>query len=121
MGGSAQPSYTLSTTSTEALQGLNAAGTYETSTTVPSPEEISELKNKMREADSVARDAEESRRQLVAQMDEMRRLADEAERKARAHLRDSETKKKGLLGRGKKKDAVSQPLIFNQFQTLYRM
>lgn len=79
---------------------------------------IDELKAKLKEAESVARDAEESRRQLTAQAAELRRVADEAEVKARQSAPPADGKKKpssmkGLLGRGKKKhDAVRERGIF---------
>jgi hypothetical protein len=72
---------------------------------VPSVEEVEILKTKSKEADDVARDAEESRRQLTAQLEELRRVADEAESKARA-MSSKPVKKKGLLGgRSVKRDA----------------
>lgn len=78
---------------------------------VLSPQAIEELKAKHREAENVARDAEESRRQIVAQTDELRRLADEAEKNLREYSKetDDKKKKKGMFGSGgrKKKDAVS--------------
>lgn len=77
---------------------------------VLSPQAIDELKAKHREAENVARDAEESRRQIVAQTDELRRLADEAEKNMREYSKetDEKKKKKGMFGggRGKKKDEV---------------
>jgi len=70
-------------------------------------ESIGALKEKLKEAESIARDAEESRRQVVAQTEELRRIADEAEAKSRQHADIPEGgKKKKFLGRGKKKDAV---------------
>jgi len=75
----------------------------------PSMESIATLKEKLKEAEDVARDAEESRRQIAAQTDELRRVADEADAKSRTHLSQPESKKKGFLGRGKhKKDAVRE-------------
>lgn len=71
----------------------------------PSMKEIDDLKSQSREADAVARDAESSHRQLIAQMEELRRLADEAESKSRS-LSDKPIKKKGLLRKGKKPDVV---------------
>lgn len=70
--------------------------------------EVEVLKTRSKEADDVARDANESLRQLTAQLDEMRRLADEAESKSR-EAAAKPVKKKGLLKRGgaQKKDAVS--------------
>jgi chromosome segregation ATPase len=70
--------------------------------------EIEDLKAKSKEADDIAKDAEASHRQLVAQLEELRKLADEAESKVRA-ASEKPTKKKGILGRGgvaQKKDAV---------------
>ena len=71
--------------------------------------EISELKMKAREAQDVARDAEASSRQAMAQVNELRRVADEAEAEARRMADDgSDKKKKKGWGRGggnKKKDA----------------
>ena len=83
-------------------------GAYEPPKSVMSNEEIDELKSRSREADNVARDAEETRRQLVAQADELRRVADEAEKKSRDHIKATSGKKKGFMGRGKKKEAVCQ-------------
>lgn len=80
---------------------------------VLSPQAIEELKAKHRDAENVARDAEESRRQIVAQTDELRRLADEAEKNMREYSKetDDKKKKKGMFGsgRGKKKDEVRFP------------
>jgi hypothetical protein len=72
----------------------------------PTVENIGELKRKAKEAEDLARDAEESRRQVMAQVNELRRVSDEAEVLARQHATDGEVKKKGFMGRGKKKDAV---------------
>ena len=62
------------------------------------------------EADDVAKNAEASGRQLVAQLEELCKLADEAEGKVRAEAApEKPVKKKGILGRGgttQKKDAV---------------
>jgi hypothetical protein len=79
---------------------------------VLSSEEIEDLKSRSREADNVARDAAETKRQLVAQMDELRRVADQAESLVRQYhkgMQDaSAKKKKGMFGGGgkNKKDAV---------------
>ena len=70
--------------------------------------EVELLRTKSKEADDLNRDAEESLRQLTAQLGEMRRLADEAETKSR-DASAKPVKKKGLLGRGgaqQKKDVV---------------
>ena len=98
MGGTSGPSF--------ATMAANTSATSK----VLSSEEIDSLKSKSREADSVARDAEDSKRQVVAQMEELRRVADEAEMKARDHSKGLEGKKKGVFGRGKKKDAVSDDI-----------
>jgi len=97
MGGASPP---------PASYGIQPSSSFDVLETVMSAEEINELKSKSREADSVAQDAEDSRRQLVAQADELRRVSDEAERKLSEYRKHSEGKKKGLLGRGKKKDEV---------------
>lgn len=94
-------------------QGSTTAGTagapvYDSISGTPSLKEVEDFKAKSKEADDVAKEAEASRRQLVAQLEELRRLADEAESKARAAT-DKPVKKKGLLGRGgavQKKDVV---------------
>jgi hypothetical protein len=77
-------------------------------------EDVDELRKKaksatdaLREAENVAKDAEDSKKQLMAQADELRRIADEAEKKARDMASNAAGKKKGLLGRGQKKDIVS--------------
>ena len=106
MGGTSNPS-----SFTGAPSSGDGGGQYDPPKSVMSNEEIDELKSKSREADNVARDAEETRRQLVAQADELRRVADEAEKKSRDHAKTMSGKKKGLLGRGKKKEAVSQGLL----------
>lgn len=83
------------------------ATTYDSIPHVTSLKEVEDLKAKSKEADDVAKDAEASRRQLVAQLEELRKLADEAESKVRA-ASEKPTKKKGILGRGgaiQKKDA----------------
>jgi hypothetical protein len=79
---------------------------------VPSVGEVDAMKMKAKEAADIARDAEESSRQALAQVNELRRLADEAEKEARKHSTedDGKKKKKGFLGRsgggkGKKADA----------------
>jgi hypothetical protein len=86
---------------------MGAATTYDSIPHVTSMKEVEDLKSKSKEADDVARDAEASRRQVVAQLEELRKLADDAESKARA-ASEKPIKKKGLLGRGavQKKDAV---------------
>lgn len=80
----------------------------------PSMGEVEVLKSRSREADEVARDAEESRRQLSASLEEIRRLADEAEEKSR-QASAAPVKKKGFLrgGGGKtvKKDSVRNQLL----------
>ena len=84
------------------------ATTYDSIPHVTSLKEVEDLKAKSKEADDVAKDAEASRRQLVAQLEELRKLADETESKVRA-ASEKPTKKKGILGRGgalQKKDAV---------------
>lgn len=90
--------------STDASSG---APTFDSLPHAPSMKEVEDLKSKSKEADDVAREAEASRRQLVAQLEELRRVADEAESKARAAT-EKPTKKKGILGRGgpTKRDAV---------------
>jgi len=72
--------------------------------TVKSVPEINELKMKAKEAEDVARDAQENSRQKMAQVDELRRLADEANAEARrfADTGKDEKKKKGFMGRNKK-------------------
>jgi hypothetical protein len=76
---------------------------------VPTAAEIADLKKKLREAQDVAREAEESKRQVVAHAEELRRLADEAEDTARKYQNQPESsKKKGLFGKKKvvEKDPV---------------
>jgi hypothetical protein len=73
---------------------------------ISSIEELEVLKSKSKEADDVANSAEESRRQLLAQMEELRRVADEAEKRSREASAKPQ-KKKGLFKGGQvKKDAV---------------
>lgn len=77
---------------------------------VASVGEIDAMKMKAKEAEDIARDAEESSRQALAQVNELRRLADEAEKEARKHSAEEEDgkKKKKGWGRGgakKKTDA----------------
>ena len=71
---------------------------------VKSVQEIDELKMKAKEAEDLARDAQEGTRQKQAQVNELRRLADEANAEARK-LADQgkEPKKKGFMGRKKGK------------------
>lgn len=74
---------------------------------------VEDLKARAVDAEQIARDAEEARRVLAAQADELRRLADEAEAVYRERLQSTnEHKKPGFLGRGKKKDIVSLHLQF---------
>lgn len=70
---------------------------------VKSVQEINELKMKAKDAEDLARDAQESSRQKSAQVNELRRLADEATADARrlADAGKDDKKKKGLLGRKK--------------------
>ena len=71
---------------------------------VKSMQEINELKMKAKEAEDVARDAQENSRQKSAQVNELRRLADEANAEARrlADAGKDDKKKKGFMGRNKK-------------------
>lgn len=80
-------------------------------------------KDALREAESVAVAAEESKQQLLAQADELRRLADEAEKEARDAAAKSSGKKKGVFGRGQKLDIVSllsEKLYANNFCSSYQ-
>lgn len=103
------PSYTLSMPSAVDASGDNRAAI----------RNIEEMKQKLKEAESIARDAEEARRQVAAQTNELRRVADEAEKRARENAvpaEDGKGKKggkprSGFLGRGKKKDAVRVFLV----------
>ena len=95
------------------------APTYDSIPHVTSLKEVEDLKAKSKEADDVAKDAEASRRQLVAQLEELRKLADEAESKVRA-ASEKPIKKKGILGRGgttQKKDAVRSIFLRIAFNT----
>jgi hypothetical protein len=79
---------------------------------VPTAAEIADLKKKLKEAQDVAREAEESKKQVVAHADELRRIADEAEDTARKYQNQPESiKKKGLFGKKKpiEKDPVRAP------------
>ena len=101
--GSGIPGYSLS------LESDNGPPAVET---VMSNEELDELKRRAREADDIARDAEASQKQLTAQVDELRKLADAADAEARQSQQSAAAapKKRGMLGRGKsktKKDMVS--------------
>lgn len=75
-----------------------------------SMERVESLKRQLKEAEDIARDAEASSKQLNAAASELRRLADEAEVKARQFAsQQAEPKKKGFLRGSKKKlqiDAV---------------
>lgn len=98
------------------------AQTYDSIPHVTSLKEVEDLKAKSKEADDVAKEAEASRRQLVAQLDELRKLADEAESKVRA-ASEKPTKKKGILGRGgaaQKKDVVCNILMLKGFKFIFR-
>lgn len=66
--------------------------------------EINELKMKAKEAEDLARDAQENSRQKMAQVNELRRVADEATAEARRQQEDGKDtkKKKGFMGRNKK-------------------
>jgi hypothetical protein len=74
----------------------------------PTPEDISELKRKAKDAEDLANDAEESRRQVMAQVDELRKVSDAAEAIVRQNASSPPDKKarKGFMGRGKKKEEV---------------
>ena len=75
-----------------------------------SMEDISSLKKKLKDAEDVAREAEDSRRAVSAELDESRRLADEAEQSSRqfqSEMEKQNKKKKGksfMQNRGKKRD-----------------
>ncbi len=93
------------------------ATTYDSIPHVTSLKEVEDLKAKSKEADDVAKDAEASRRQLVAQLEELRKLADQAESNVRA-ASEKPIKKKGILGRGaatQKKDVVRSIFLHNAF------
>lgn len=85
--------------------GFGGSGGTDYAGGVPTTAEIADLKKKLKEAEAVARDAEESKRQVVAHADELRKIADEAEEAARRYQNQPESiKKKGFLrGAGKKK------------------
>jgi hypothetical protein len=71
---------------------------------VKSMQEINEIKMKAKDAEDLARDAQESSRQKSAQVAELRRLADEANAEARRLSdtgKDDGKKKKGFMGRKK--------------------
>jgi len=107
-GGPPGPSYAFSSGSADVNTGTESYDDYGASmAAAPTLQEVEELKAKAKEADQIARDAEESRRQLSAQVDELRRVADEAEAESRKHATGGEVKKKGFMGRGKRKEAVS--------------
>jgi hypothetical protein len=103
---------------TEAAEPPSYGGPAETSSyygqdkggPTPTNENIAELKRKAKEAEDLASDAEESRRQVMAQVNELRRVSDEAEALSRQNATSPTAgkPKKGFLGRGKnKKDIVS--------------
>lgn len=75
----------------------------------PSLDDVEDLKRRAKEAGNIARDAEESLRQLMAQADEYRSVADQAEMEARAKMSQAAEKKGGFMGGGgkKKKSMVS--------------
>jgi hypothetical protein len=76
---------------------------------VPTAAEIAAMKKKLKEAQDVARDAEESKRQVLSEAEELRRIADEAEETARKYQSQPESiKKKGLFG--KKKPIEKDPV-----------
>jgi hypothetical protein len=99
MGGAYEPN--------KEVHAPESYGSYDNSST-PTVENIAELQRKAKEAGDLARDAEESRRQVMAQVNELRRVADEAEEKARTQQTGADGKRKGFMGRGKKKEAVSK-------------
>lgn len=73
--------------------------------------DVEELKKKakaakdaLREAENVALDAQESKAQVLAHANELRRLYDEAERLAREAAAPATGKKKGMFARGQKHD-----------------
>jgi len=70
----------------------------------PSMDQINQLKAKAEDADQLARDAENTHLTMVANANELRRIADEAEAIARSKLAEAiEKKKKGIMGGGGKK------------------
>ena len=106
---------------TQGFTSPTGAQTFDSIPHTISMKEVEDLKYKSKEADDVAKDAEASRRQIEAQLEELRRLADEAESKAR-EASEKPVKKKGLLGRGggQKKDAVrmGDHLAFYSHETI---
>jgi hypothetical protein len=97
------PSYGAAETSERSYYGHDKGGP------TPTNESIAELKRKAKEAEDLASDAEESRRQVMAQVNELRRVSDEAEALSRQHATSPTAKaRKGFMGRGKKnkKDEV---------------
>jgi hypothetical protein len=107
MGGGSTPLPQQPSGFTSGGTSMSATSTFDSIPVAVSMKDVEDLKSKSKEADDVAKEAEASRRQLVAQLEELRKVADEAESKARAAT-DKPAKKKGLLGRGgtQKKEAV---------------
>jgi hypothetical protein len=107
MGGGPTPLLQQPSGYTSGGTSMSPTATFDSIPVAVSMKEVEDLQSRSKEADDVAKEAEASRRQLVAQLEELRKVADEAESKARAAA-DKPTKKKGLLGRGgaQKKDAV---------------
>jgi hypothetical protein len=110
MGGG--PSFALSSGSIDLHSG--PSGSMYDIASATSTEDLGKLKQQVKDAEEIARQAEESRRQSMAEANEMRRLADEAEaesRQAAAAASDPKGKRKsksGFWGGGKnKKEAVS--------------
>jgi hypothetical protein len=110
--------YKSDITSISAADAANAAAV-----ATASMDEVNELRRRAKEASDVARDAEESHHNLLSQLDELRKIADEAEAQVR-HEKEIATaaeeekgKRKGFLGRGKKKqkDVVRFSCFFHFF------
>jgi hypothetical protein len=112
MGGGSTPLPQQPSGFTSGGTSMSATSTFDSISVAVSMKDVEDLKSKSTEADDVAKEAEASRRQLVAQLEELRKVADEAESKARAAT-DKPTKKKGLLGRGgtQKKEAVCMAAV----------
>lgn len=108
MGGGPVPSLLNQGMISPSMGGtMLGSSTFDSVPVAVSMKEAEDLRSKSREADDLAQEAEASRKQMVAHLEELRKVADDAENKARSAA-DKPVKKKGLLGRSgvQKKDAV---------------
>jgi hypothetical protein len=87
------------------------SGSYAAPVSSPTAADVASLKESARLAELTATEAEENRRGLAQQVDDLRKIADQAEQEVRAH-EEALSKKKGGFGR-KRKETVRRSFSIN--------